>query len=46
MQEQNIINILISQLLSKDDELLRLRKDNELIRNEQHESNRQIGQGS
>lgn len=49
MQEQDTINILISQLLSKDDELLRLRKDNELIRQdnvrireEQREGNRQI----
>ena len=49
MQEQDTINILISQLLSKDDELVRLRKDNELIRKdneclllEQREGNRQI----
>lgn len=42
MQEQDTINILVSQLLSKDDELLRLRKDNERLRNEQREGNRQI----
>lgn len=42
MQEQDTINILIFQLLSKDDELFRLRKDNELLRSEQQEGNRQI----
>lgn len=42
MQEQDTINILVSQLLSKDDELLRLRKDNELLREEQRAGNRQI----
>lgn len=39
MQEQDTINILVSQLLSKDDELVRLRKDNERIREEQREGN-------
>ena len=42
MQEQDTINILVSQLLSKDDELLRIRKDNERLREEQREGNRQI----
>lgn len=42
MQEQDTINILVSRLLSKDDELLRLRKDNELLREEQCKGNRQI----
>lgn len=42
MQEQDTINILVSQLLSKDDELLRLRKDNERLLSEQREGNRQI----
>ncbi len=42
MQEQDTINILVSQLLSKDDELLRLRKDNERLREEQREGNRRI----
>ncbi len=42
MQEQDTINILISQLLSKDDELVRLRKDNERLLAEQREGNRQI----
>lgn len=42
MQEQDTINILVSQLLSKDDELLRLRTDNERLLSEQREGNRQI----
>ena len=42
MQEQDTINILISQLLSKDDELVRLRKDNDRLLFEQREGNRQI----
>ena len=42
MQEQDTINILVSQLLSKDDELFRLRKDNERLCEEQREGNRQI----
>ena len=35
MQEQDTINILISQILSKDDELVCLRQDNARIREEQ-----------
>lgn len=42
MQEQDTINILISQILSKDDELVCLRQDNARIREEQREGNRQI----
>ena len=42
MQEQDTINILVSQLLPKDDELLRLRTDNERLLSEQREGNRQI----
>lgn len=42
MEEQDTIHILVSQLLSKDDELLRLRKDNDRIRDEQREGNRMI----
>ena len=42
MQEQDTINILISRLMSKDDELVRLRKDNERLLFEQREGNHQI----